>query len=149
MLAAVLSVPEMAVAAVGGALQVTFKELPLTAVVSVTVWKRDEEQQVRVHFTSLVPSFSLLPFLLFLLVSNFVLPFLSFTSVSRPSLFFPVFVLSLCFLLAHFLCPVQLSSITPATHQLFFPFSLFPYFFILISSFPCTLSFFLLKIIFD
>uniref|UniRef100_A0A667ZK06 Fibronectin type-III domain-containing protein n=1 Tax=Myripristis murdjan TaxID=586833 RepID=A0A667ZK06_9TELE len=43
-----LTAPQMAVAAVGGGLQVSFSELPLTVVVSVTVWKRDEEQQVRV-----------------------------------------------------------------------------------------------------
>ncbi|XP_029930642.1 interleukin-20 receptor subunit beta [Myripristis murdjan] len=45
--AAFLTAPQMAVAAVGGGLQVSFSELPLTVVVSVTVWKRDEEQQVK------------------------------------------------------------------------------------------------------
>ncbi|XP_054483602.1 cytokine receptor family member B16 [Anoplopoma fimbria] len=39
----VLMAPEMAVTAVGDALQVTFIKLPLTAVVRVTVWKRGDE----------------------------------------------------------------------------------------------------------
>lgn len=44
--AAVLMAPEMAVTAVGDTLHVTFDELPLTAVVMVTVWKTGEDLQV-------------------------------------------------------------------------------------------------------
>ncbi|XP_044075698.1 cytokine receptor family member B16 [Siniperca chuatsi] len=40
-----LTALEMAVSVVGDALQVSFDKLPLTAVVSVTVWKRGEELQ--------------------------------------------------------------------------------------------------------
>uniref|UniRef100_A0A8C4HKE8 Fibronectin type-III domain-containing protein n=1 Tax=Dicentrarchus labrax TaxID=13489 RepID=A0A8C4HKE8_DICLA len=46
----VLMAPEMVVTAMGNALQVSFEKLPLTAVVRVTMWKRGNEQQVRVHF---------------------------------------------------------------------------------------------------
>ncbi|XP_059201267.1 cytokine receptor family member B16 [Centropristis striata] len=45
----VLTAPEMAVTAVGGALQVSFPELPLTAVVNVTVWKRGDRLQAAVY----------------------------------------------------------------------------------------------------
>ncbi|XP_041658904.1 cytokine receptor family member B16 [Cheilinus undulatus] len=44
-----LTAPEMTVTAVGGALQVTFDKLPFTAVVTVKVWKRGEEQQADVY----------------------------------------------------------------------------------------------------
>uniref|UniRef100_UPI0037E70D27 interleukin-20 receptor subunit beta n=1 Tax=Semicossyphus pulcher TaxID=241346 RepID=UPI0037E70D27 len=44
-----LTVPEMKVTAVGDALQVSFDGLPLTVVVSVTVWKRGEELQPTVY----------------------------------------------------------------------------------------------------
>ena len=67
-LAAVLTVPEMVVTAVGDVLQVSFNKLPHPAVVSVTVWKKGDEQQVRVYFTSLFPSF-----VLFIQVSNYLL----------------------------------------------------------------------------
>ncbi|KAM3866125.1 interleukin-20 receptor subunit beta [Diretmus argenteus] len=40
-----LKAPEMTVAALGDALQVSFKDLPLTAVVSVTVWRKGHELQ--------------------------------------------------------------------------------------------------------
>ncbi|XP_042354134.1 cytokine receptor family member B16 [Plectropomus leopardus] len=45
----VLTAPQTVVTAVGGALQVSFKELPLTAVVRVTVWRRGDELQAEVH----------------------------------------------------------------------------------------------------
>ncbi|XP_075954404.1 interleukin-20 receptor subunit beta [Anarhichas minor] len=45
----VLMAPEMTVTAVGDALHVTFTKLPLTAVVSVTVWKRGDELQATVY----------------------------------------------------------------------------------------------------
>ncbi|XP_068582230.1 interleukin-20 receptor subunit beta [Cebidichthys violaceus] len=45
----VLMAPEMTVTAVGDTLQVTFAKLPLTAVVSVTVWKRGDELQAAVY----------------------------------------------------------------------------------------------------
>ncbi|KAM6989470.1 interleukin-20 receptor subunit beta isoform 2-T2 [Tautogolabrus adspersus] len=45
----VLTVPEMALMVDGDALQVTFDKLPLTAVVTVTVWKRDDELQAVVY----------------------------------------------------------------------------------------------------
>ncbi|XP_070774776.1 interleukin-20 receptor subunit beta [Enoplosus armatus] len=45
----VLTAPQMAVTAVGDGLQVTFHKLPLTAVVSVAVWKRGDELQAVVH----------------------------------------------------------------------------------------------------
>ncbi|XP_037643387.1 cytokine receptor family member B16 [Sebastes umbrosus] len=45
----VLTAPEMAVAAVGDALRVSFDKLPLTAVVRVTVWKRGDELQAAVY----------------------------------------------------------------------------------------------------
>ncbi|XP_075993701.1 interleukin-20 receptor subunit beta [Genypterus blacodes] len=45
----VLTVPKMAVTAVGDALHVSFDELPLIATISVTVWKRGEEEQAAVH----------------------------------------------------------------------------------------------------
>ncbi|XP_056266558.1 cytokine receptor family member B16 isoform X2 [Pseudoliparis swirei] len=45
----VLTAPEMSVAAVGDALQVTFAKLPLTAVVRVTVWKSGDELQAVVY----------------------------------------------------------------------------------------------------
>ncbi|XP_073347827.1 interleukin-20 receptor subunit beta [Pagrus major] len=48
----VLTVPEMAVTAVGYDLQVSFNKLPHPAVISVTVLKKGDEQQVRVYFTS-------------------------------------------------------------------------------------------------
>ncbi|XP_070830037.1 interleukin-20 receptor subunit beta [Chaetodon trifascialis] len=45
----VLTAPEMVVTSAGNALQVTFSKLPLTAVVSVMVWRRDDEQQAAVY----------------------------------------------------------------------------------------------------
>ncbi|XP_078121251.1 interleukin-20 receptor subunit beta [Sander vitreus] len=45
----VLTAPDMAVTAVGDALHVTFNTLPLTAAVSVTVWKRGDELQADVY----------------------------------------------------------------------------------------------------
>ncbi|XP_034410766.1 cytokine receptor family member B16 isoform X3 [Cyclopterus lumpus] len=45
----VLMAPAMSVTAVGDALQVTFAKLPLTAVVSVTVWKSGDELQAVVY----------------------------------------------------------------------------------------------------
>ncbi|TMS09877.1 Interleukin-20 receptor subunit beta [Larimichthys crocea] len=45
----VLMAPEMAVTAVGDTLHVTFDELPLTAVVMVTVWKTGEDLQAAVY----------------------------------------------------------------------------------------------------
>ncbi|XP_044225096.1 cytokine receptor family member B16 [Thunnus albacares] len=45
----VLSMPEMTVTAVGDALQVSFKKLPLTATINVTVWKRGDELQADVY----------------------------------------------------------------------------------------------------
>ncbi|XP_039672240.1 cytokine receptor family member B16 [Perca fluviatilis] len=44
-----LTAPDMVVTAVGDALQVTFNALPLTAAVSVTVWKRGDELQADVY----------------------------------------------------------------------------------------------------
>uniref|UniRef100_A0A671WZ13 Fibronectin type-III domain-containing protein n=1 Tax=Sparus aurata TaxID=8175 RepID=A0A671WZ13_SPAAU len=55
----VLTVPEMLVTAVGDVLQVSFNKLPHPAVISVTVWRKGDEQQVRIYFTSLFPSFVL------------------------------------------------------------------------------------------
>ncbi|XP_056247171.1 cytokine receptor family member B16 [Seriola aureovittata] len=45
----VLTVPEMNVSAVGGALQVSFDKLPHMAVVNVTVWKKGDELQAVVY----------------------------------------------------------------------------------------------------
>lgn len=45
----VLTVPEMTVTAAGDALHVLFGQFPLTAVVSVTVWKSDNELQAAVY----------------------------------------------------------------------------------------------------
>lgn len=44
LLAAQLTVPEMTVKTAGDTLQVLMKEFPLSAAVSVTVWKKDEQQ---------------------------------------------------------------------------------------------------------
>ncbi|XP_070700904.1 interleukin-20 receptor subunit beta [Pempheris klunzingeri] len=45
----VLVVPEMTLAAVSDGLQVSFNNLPLTAAISVAVWKRGDEQQAAVY----------------------------------------------------------------------------------------------------
>ncbi|KAM9349499.1 interleukin-20 receptor subunit beta [Symphorus nematophorus] len=45
----VLTAPDMAVTVVGNALRVSINKLPLTAVVTVTVWKRDDEPQAVVY----------------------------------------------------------------------------------------------------
>ncbi|KAM8728139.1 interleukin-20 receptor subunit beta [Acanthopagrus schlegelii] len=48
----VLTVPEMAVTVVGDVLQVSFNKLPHPAVVSVTVWKKGDEQQPSIYMLS-------------------------------------------------------------------------------------------------
>ncbi|KAM7379838.1 hypothetical protein PAMP_005358 [Pampus punctatissimus] len=45
----VLTVPEMTVTVTGDALQVSFEKLPLTAAVSVTVWRRGDERRPDVY----------------------------------------------------------------------------------------------------
>ncbi|XP_029971503.1 interleukin-20 receptor subunit beta [Salarias fasciatus] len=45
----VLTVPEMTVTAIGNSLQVMFRELPLTGVVSVIVWKKGAKLQTAVY----------------------------------------------------------------------------------------------------
>uniref|UniRef100_A0A3P9A9U9 Fibronectin type-III domain-containing protein n=1 Tax=Esox lucius TaxID=8010 RepID=A0A3P9A9U9_ESOLU len=44
-----LTVPAMIVTTMGDALQVMFKDLPLTVAMKVTIWKKGEELKVRLH----------------------------------------------------------------------------------------------------
>ncbi|XP_029309107.1 interleukin-20 receptor subunit beta [Cottoperca gobio] len=57
----VLTAPEMAVTALGDSLQVSFNKLPLTAVVSVTVWKRGDELQAAVYLMAAEQAMLLVP----------------------------------------------------------------------------------------
>lgn len=62
----------MEVMVVGDSLQVLFHELPVSAVVRVTVWKRGDERQVRVLFVLLTSFFILSFFSLLLPSSNYL-----------------------------------------------------------------------------
>uniref|UniRef100_A0A3Q3WI99 Fibronectin type-III domain-containing protein n=1 Tax=Mola mola TaxID=94237 RepID=A0A3Q3WI99_MOLML len=68
----ILTAPHMEVMVVGDSLQVLFHELPVSAVVRVTVWKRGDERQVRVLFVLLTSFFILSFFSLLLPSSNYL-----------------------------------------------------------------------------